>query len=63
MSVLLFRIDEVLSVTSYDGSRVYEEGIDYAVDDGKSIALEGGSIPASRAGSTEPTRFAAGHKA
>lgn len=42
---LLFRIDEVLSVTSYDGSRVYEEGIDYAVDDGKLIALEGGSIP------------------
>lgn len=42
---LLFRIDEVISVTSYDGSRTYTEGIDYAVSDGKLIALEGGSIP------------------
>ncbi len=42
---LLFRIDEVLSVTSYDGSRVYEEGVDYVVHDGQLIALASGSIP------------------
>lgn len=42
---LLFRIDKVLSVTSYDGKKTYVEGKDYEVRDGKLVALEGGSIP------------------
>ncbi len=42
---LLYDIDTVLSVTSYDGKRVYKEGVDYEVRDGKLVALKGGSIP------------------
>ena len=32
---LLFPIKEIVSVTSYDGKKVYEEGKDYVVEDGK----------------------------
>ncbi len=42
---LLFDIDTVISVTSYDGKKIYIEGVDYAVRDGKLVALEGGSMP------------------
>ena len=42
---LLYRIDQVISVTSYDGSTVYTEGVDYEVKDGKLVCLPGGSIP------------------
>ena len=34
---LLFPIKEIVSVTSYDGSKVYEEGVDYVVEDGDVI--------------------------
>ncbi len=32
---LLYPISSIVSVTSYDGSKVYEEGVDYVVEDGK----------------------------
>ncbi len=42
---LLYDIDTVISVTSYDGKKTYKEGVDYAVRDGKLVALEGTSMP------------------
>ncbi len=42
---LLFVPDEVKSVTSYDGTIVYQEGVDYEVQDGKIILPIGSSIP------------------
>ncbi len=42
---LLYKADSIISVTSYDGSKVYTEGVDYALADGKIVALEGGSLP------------------
>lgn len=42
---LLFPIDRILSVTSYDGSVTYREGIDYALTDGKITALTGSGMP------------------
>ncbi len=42
---LLFDIDKVISVSSYDNKITYKEGIDYAVKDGNLVALEGGSLP------------------
>ncbi len=42
---LLYPIDTVISVTSYDGKTVYEEGKDYTVKDGKLYLTEGTSIP------------------
>ncbi len=42
---LLYPIESVISVTSYDGSKVYEEGKDYVVADGKLTLPEGSSIP------------------
>ena len=42
---LLFKIDSVLSVTSYDGQTTYVEGVDYAVENGRLVYLEGSSIP------------------
>ena len=42
---LLFKIDKVLSVTSYDGEVSYVEGVDYAVQNGRLVCLEGGSVP------------------
>ena len=42
---LLFPIETVISVTSYDGSIVYEEGKDYVVTDGKLQVTEGSAIP------------------
>ena len=39
---LLYRADCILSVTGYDGKRKYTEGVDYALQDGKIVALEGG---------------------
>ncbi len=42
---LLYDIDTILSVTSYDNRKTYKEGVDYAVRDGKLVALEGGSLP------------------
>ena len=42
---LLFPIKEIVSVTSYDGSKVYEEGKDYVVEDGKLKVTENSSIP------------------
>ena len=32
---LLYPISSIVSVTSYDGNKVYEEGVDYVVEDGK----------------------------
>jgi len=45
VKTLLYPIESIISVTSYDGSRVYEEGKDYMVEDGKLLLLEGSSIP------------------
>ncbi len=42
---LLYDIAEVIAVTSYDGTKTYREGVDYAVRDGKLVALEGGQLP------------------
>ena len=42
---LLYPIESVTSVTSYDGSKVYREGTDYTVVNGKLKILTGSSIP------------------
>ncbi len=42
---LLFDIDKIISVTSYDGKVTYTEGKDYEVRDGKLVALQGGKLP------------------
>ncbi len=42
---LLYRADEILSVTSYDGSRTYQRGKDYDLDKGRIVLLEGSAIP------------------
>ncbi len=42
---LLYPIDAIVSVTSYDGKKVYEEGKDYVLKDGKLTLTEGTSIP------------------
>ncbi len=42
---LLFPIDTIVSVTSYDGSKVYEEGKDYVIEDGKLKITADSSIP------------------
>ncbi len=42
---LLFPIDTVISVTSYDGKKVYEEGKDYVIEDGKLKVTADSSIP------------------
>ena len=42
---LLYDIEKIISVKSFDGSVTYLEGIDYALVDGKIQILEGSSIP------------------
>ena len=42
---LLFPIDSIASVTSYDGEITYREGVDFAVVNGNLVLLEGSSIP------------------
>lgn len=42
---MLFKIDKILSVTSYDGQTTYVEGVDYALENGQIVCLDGGSIP------------------
>lgn len=42
---LLYPIQSIVSVTSYDGSRVYEEGKDYVVEDGKLKVTADSAIP------------------
>ncbi len=42
---LLYPIDTILSVTSYDGTTVYEEGKDYIVEDGQLKVTADTSIP------------------
>ena len=42
---LLYDIDRIISVKSYDGKTTYVEGVDYALVDGKIVLLEGSSIP------------------
>ncbi len=42
---LLFPIYSVISVTSYDGKKVYKEGVDYSITNGKIKVLENSSIP------------------
>lgn len=42
---VLFKIDKILSVTSYDGETTYIEGVDYALENGQIVCLEGSSIP------------------
>ena len=41
---LLYPIKSIVSVTSYDGKKVYEEGKDYVVEDGKLKVTENSSI-------------------
>ena len=45
VKALLFPIKEIVSVTSYDGSKVYEEGKDYVIEDGKLKVTADSSIP------------------
>lgn len=42
---MLFKIDKILSVTSYDGETTYIEGVDYALENGQIVCLESSSIP------------------
>ncbi len=42
---LLYPIDQILSVTSYDGKTVYQEGKDYVVVDGKLQVTADSAIP------------------
>ena len=42
---LLYKIDKVISVTSYNGKKKYEEGRDYEVVDGKLRVTEDSKIP------------------
>ena len=42
---LLYDIDRIISVKSFDGTVTYVEGMDYALVDGKIQILEGSSIP------------------
>ena len=42
---LMYYADSITSVTSYDGLVTYIEGVDYALEDGKIVLLEGSSIP------------------
>lgn len=42
---LMFYADEIISVTSYDGLVTYTEGVDYALENGMIVLLEGSSIP------------------
>ena len=42
---LLFPIDRVVSVVSYDGEKTYREGVDFEVVDGNLRLPEGSSIP------------------
>ena len=41
---LLFPIKDIVSVTSYDGKTVYEEGKDYVIEDGKLKVTENSAI-------------------
>ena len=43
---LLYPATEIISVTSYNGSIVYKEGVDYVLENGGIKILEGSSIPA-----------------
>lgn len=42
---LLYPIESIVSVTSFDGSKTYEAGKDYEIVDGKLKILEGSAIP------------------
>ena len=42
---LLYPIDKIISVTSYNGKRVYEEGRDYIVENGKLVVPSTSIIP------------------
>ena len=42
---LLYPIESIVSVTSFDGTKVYEAGKDYELVDGKLKLLEGSAIP------------------
>ena len=42
---LLFPIDKIVAITSYDKKTRYKEGVDFAVVDGKLQILEGSSMP------------------
>ncbi len=42
---LLYRADEILEVTSYDGARTYLRGKDYELENGRIVLLEGSAIP------------------
>ncbi len=42
---LLYHADEIVSVRSYDLKTIYEEGVDYKLEDGKLIRLEGSRMP------------------
>ena len=42
---LLYPIETIVSVTSFDGSKTYEAGKDYEIVDGKLKLLEGSAIP------------------
>ncbi len=45
VKTLLYPIDTIISVTSFDCKKVYEEGKDYVVENGQLKLVEGSSIP------------------
>lgn len=45
VKTLLFDIEKVVKVTSYDGKTVFTEGVDYTVESGKLKLTENSSIP------------------
>ena len=42
---LLYSADKIVAIRSYDLTTVYEEGVDYKLEDGKIVLLEGTRIP------------------
>ncbi len=45
VKTLLYPIDKIISVTSFDCKKTYEEGKDYVVENGQFKLVEGSSIP------------------
>ena len=42
---LLYHADKIIAIRSYDLSTVYEEGVDYKLEDGKIVRLPGSKMP------------------
>ena len=42
---MMYYVDKIISVKNYNGTVTYVEGVDYALEDGKIVILEGSSMP------------------